>query len=121
MRPPIFRGIILKGKIKLDNSPRFLEYLSSFEGKRIELVLRERQVGRSNELNKYYWAVPVAMLSDELGYEPDEMHTALKEKFKVDSTAKLKTEEFQEYIKKVVRWAAQDLNVNIPDPNNVEY
>ena len=63
MRPPIFRGKVVKGKIELDNRDRFRVYLSTFEGKRIELVLRERNTGRSDEANRYYWGIVINMLS----------------------------------------------------------
>jgi hypothetical protein len=130
MRPPIFRGIVSKSKIRLDNPGRFMEYLATFEGKRIEFVLRERRAERSNQQNAYYWSVVVAMLADHTGYSNDEMHENLKRMFlgqidehglmRVGSTAKLKTDEFQGYIAKIVRWAAMDLSFVIPDPKQVD-
>ena len=121
MRAPIFRGKVLKGKIKLDNRERFELLVKSFEGKRIELILRERQAGRSDEANKYYWAIPVAILSEHLGYEPEELHEILKNQFKVVSTARMETAQFWEYIEKIRRWAIQFHGVNIPDPGSVDY
>lgn len=121
MRPPVFHGIVSKGKIKLDNKPRFMEYLAGFEGNRVELVLRKRNPGRSEQYNRYYWAVPVVIIGDYLGYEAEEMHKVLKEKFNVESTARMKTDEFQEYIGKIVRWAAQEFGLHIPDPESVDY
>ena len=109
MRAPCWYGTVLKGKIKLDNAPRFTEYLAGFEGKKIELVLRNRNVGRSEKMNDYYWGVVVKTIADELGYEPKEMHKALKEHLDVKSTAKLNTAEFKEYLERVRRFAAQKL------------
>jgi hypothetical protein len=120
-RPPIFRGKILRGKIVLDNRDRFRELLESFEGKRIEIVLRERSVERSDGQNKYYHAVVVKILADHLGYSSEEMHEALKKQFNVESTAKLKTSEFTEYIQQVVRWAAVTFSLMIPDPTQIDY
>ena len=111
----------IKKKIKLDNKLRFMEYLSGFEGERIELVLRKRNPGRSEQYNRYYWAVPVVIIGDYLGYEAEEMHKVLKEKFNVESTARMKTEKFQEYIEKIKRWAAQEFGLYIPDPESVDY
>jgi hypothetical protein len=131
MRPPIFRGNVSRGRVKLDNPSRFMEYLATFEGKRIEFVLRERRTERSNSQNAYYWGVVIVMLSEHTGYSTDEMHDNLKRMFlgqidehglmRVGSTAKLKTEEFQEYIAKIVRWAAMDLSLVIPDPRQIDH
>jgi hypothetical protein len=62
------------------------------------------------------------------GYDKDEMHQALKEKFlrieKVEglpstrSTADLTTLEFMDYIDEIVRWAATQ-GVDIPEPSEV--
>ncbi len=121
MRPPIFRGKVEEQRIVLDNRNRFREYLLSFEGKRVELVLRERQVTRSDQQNRYYHGVVIKILSDHLGYEPEEMHETLKKHFNVDSTSKLKTKEFKDYVDRVVRWAASELIVSIPPPTEVDF
>ncbi len=121
MRAPVFYGIVQKGHIKLDNSPQFTKYLAAFEGKRVELILRNRNVGRSEKLNDYYWGVVVKIIADELGYEPKEIHGALKEHLEVKSTAKLNTAEFKEYLERVRRFAAQKFGVNIPDPGMIDF
>jgi len=121
MRAPVFYGKVIRGKIKLDNNVRFMEYLATFEDKRIELVLRDRNVGRSENLNKYYWGVAVKTIADYLGYEPEEMHKALKEYLNVESTAKMNTKEFKEYLERVRRFAAQKFGVVIPDPGMVDF
>ena len=75
------------------------------------------------------------LLSDELGYLPDEMHEVMKQKFlnvrdvKVgtvkyqipESTTKLTTTDFEDYVSKIRIWAAKDLNVMIPLPNEAEF
>ena len=129
---PIFYGTINKGKLILEAPQRYLVHLSGLEGKRVELILRKRKSQRSLQQNKYYWGVVVEILASHCGYDPDEMHEALKVKFlsegqdektgliKVRSTTKMTTDEFIKYTDKVIRWAAQDLGVFIPDPNQVE-
>lgn len=121
MKPPIFRGKVEKGRIDLDNRGAFRTYLQSFEGKRVELVLRERSPYRSDEQNRYYHGVVVAMISDHTGYTPEETHDQLKAKFKVESTSRMKSADFQEYISRIVHWAASDLGVCIPDPNQIDF
>ena len=133
MATPIFTGIIDKGKLTLDNPQRYLVHLSKFEGKRIEIVLRKRRSQRSDGQNRWYWGVCVEILANHCGYDPEEMHEALKIKFlsdrtedekglmRVGSTARLTTDEFIAYTNRVVRWAAESLYVYIPSPNEVDY
>jgi hypothetical protein len=129
----MFSGKIEKGKLLLDEPSKYLVLLSSMEGKEIELVLRKRRSQRTLQQNKFYWAVIVEILSHHFGYEKDEMHEALKFKFlrlptgdgrqleTVMSTTKLTTVGFVNYIDKIVRWAAQDYQIWIPDPGQVDY
>ncbi len=121
MRAPIFFGNVEKGRIVLDNKERFIPYLKSFEGKRIELVLREKRTTRSGGQSRYYWGVVLAMLADHTGHSKEEMHDILKEIFKVESTAKLKTQEFEYYLSQIKIWAAEFYNLPIPDPQTIDY
>jgi hypothetical protein len=133
MTAPVFTGIIDKGKLILDQPQRYLVHLANHEGKKVELVLRKRRTKRSDSQNRYYWGVCVEILANHCGYEPEELHEALKVKFlsdrqedenglmRVRSTAKLTTDEFIAYTNRVVRWAAESLGVYIPSPNEVEY
>jgi hypothetical protein len=121
MRAPIFRGTVLKGSLKLDNRNGFKELIESLEGKRIEIVLRERTGNRTERQSAYYFSVVVQMIADYLGYTKAECHETLKKQFNIKTTTKLTTKEFQEYIDTVVRFAAQEFHVNIPDPESVEF
>lgn len=130
---PLFRGKVEKGKLMLDDPSRYLVRLSSLEGKRIELTVRKQRETRSDNQNRYYWGVIIAILSEHCGYTTDEMHDALKFKFlsdrnaddkglvKMRSTAKLSTDEFIQYTNQIVMWAAQEMNVYIPDQSQAEF
>ena len=95
----------------------------------IEKITREKQ--RSLDQNAYYWGVVVKILAWEIGYTKDEMHEALKVKFltyenvkgipTVLSTANLNTKQFEVYLEMVRRWAAMDLGIVIPEPNQVDF
>lgn len=120
---PVFRGVIKQGRIKLDTPDKYLVYLSGLEGKRIELILQKERNARTLSQNAYYWGVIIEILGNHFGYEPDEMHEALKFKFlkkhedilvTVGSTAKLSTIEFGEYLDRVMEWAAKDYGIYIP-------
>ena len=116
----IFRGKVEGGRIRLLNKGAFRSYLALFEGKPIELIIREKRYVRSDEQNKYYWGVIISILGDNFGYEKDEMHEILKKKFGIKSTSDLKSPEFKEYINKIIVWAASDLGIALPDPDSVD-
>ena len=44
------------------------------------------------------------------------MHSTIKNHFEVESTKMLSTKEFANFIEKLVRWSAVELNIIIPDP-----
>ncbi len=120
-----FRGIVKKGHLILDDPSKYLVYLSGLEGQRIELILSRERHARTLSQNKYYWGVVIEILGGHFGYEPDEMHEALKFKFlkkhedtdliTVGSTTKLSTKEFGEYLDKIMRWAATEHQCYIPE------
>lgn len=70
---------------------------------------------RSANQNNYYWRI-VQLLGDELGYTNQEMHLTIKNHFNIESTKDLERKEFSDFIERLVRWCAIELNVVIPDP-----
>ena len=123
------------GKVEFLNLPLFNRDLKQYEGRDAFVVLHPYKDKRSQNQNRYYWGVVMKLLSDELGYLPDEMHEVMKQKFlnvrdvKVgtvkyqipESTTKLTTTDFEDYVSKIRIWAAKDLNVMIPLPNEAEF
>ena len=121
IRAPLFYGKVVDHKVALDNVARWRAYLASMEGKRIELVLREKRDVRSGEQNKYYHAVVVGMISEYTGHTPEETHEILKKHFRIESTARLKTQEFEALMDRIRSWAGDMFGINIPLPNQVDY
>lgn len=124
---PVFVGLVQDGRLHIDHRKQFDAYLKRFEGHEVELEVRKRRSKRSDRQNRYWWGVVVATLAQHCGYSPDEMHEALKHKFlsqddlqrglvRIGSTAKLDTAAFAELVDRVVLWAAEDLGVIIPLP-----
>lgn len=92
---------------------------------------------RSINQNKYYWGVVVVMIKDrlnELGNDVDSVnvHDFLKDRFNTkdiftkegtvigcvgDTTTKLTTILFEEYLEKCKQFASSVLEIYIPDPN----
>lgn len=129
---PIHHGIITGDKLILDNPLRYLDYFKKLSGKRVELTLKEEKSQRSLNQNNYYWGVVLKVLSEHTGYDPDDMHEICRymflKSFKtvgnkeleyVKSTADLNTAEFEEYLEKIRRWAAVELNCYTPLPNEI--
>ena len=128
----IFVGRVEEGKLILDLPSSFNRYLMTLEGKRVTCEVKKFVKKRTDPQNKFYWAVVVDILSKELGYEKEEIHLMLRERFLrihdeqhpdfviAKSTTKLNTQEFNEYIEAIQRWAAQELQIFIPDPQTIE-
>lgn len=135
MQPiPSFTGVISDGKLDIDNVERMQSHIKSLsrdEPRKVVITIKPYRKSRSNNQNKYYWGVVIAILSDEIGYSTEEMHEALKYKFllvdnykeipTVRSTSDLSTIEFEEYMTNVRQWASADLQIYIPLPNETDY
>ena len=124
-----FRSKIKDGKLILFNRKLFDNYLLNLEDKHVDLSVKLPSKDRSNNQNRYYWGIVVDIIGKELGYTADETHEALKMKFLLDrrgkiptvrSTTVLSTKEFEDYLEDIKRWAAEFLNVVLPDPNPQE-
>ena len=107
------------------------------EGRLVEVELRPLP-RRSDQQNRYYWGVVVALITEqlqELGHEVNAelTHEFLKSKFNAkplcnaegeligeigETTTKLNKSDFIEYLDKIKRWAATFLMLNIPDPES---
>ena len=129
---PQFFGTVKGGKLTLENSDRFSEYLASLEDKEVCLWVKKAEYARSTAENRYYWGVVVRLVAEEMGLIPDEAHEFLKSLFlKVGieangkrwevtkSTADLSIADFEDYCEKCRLWAGNELNCVIPFPNEI--
>ena len=88
---------------------------------------------RTTPQNRYYFGCVVKIISDEIGYTPEETHQILKSLFlqrtvfvktkdgvnelRIEkSTTELTTIEMQEYFEHIAQWAAEKLGIYIPAP-----
>lgn len=136
----VYCGFAHGGRLRLHvyDQECFDQKISALEGKPIEVTLERATNKRTHPQNSYYWAVIVKMLSLETGHNQEEMHEILKYKFNPlakgivnkktgeieeliigHTTTNLSTIEFGEYCEKIRAWAAEFLNVNIPEPNEI--
>lgn len=122
---------VVDGKVYFLDRFNFDKAVKDWEGRKAWITIGGRKNTRSTNQNAYYWGVVVDMLAKYLGYFPDEIHEVLKQKFLParevrlnegviiipESTAKLDSAQFEDYLEKIRVWAATDLNFTIPLPN----
>lgn len=132
-----YTGKVENGELRIINRKRMDIEVKRFEGKEVEIAICKKEYRRSTQLNRYYWGVCVKMIRDFLiqsGYKvtTDDTHEWLKYKFLMAdipnietgevmkvarSTSKLKNSEMMDYIEEIKQFAAEELSLYIPDPN----
>lgn len=126
---PIHKGEVKNGVLRFADRLRFDEWLKGLDGT-VDVLVRPSRKPRSNQENNYYWGVIVQMIADHLGLSPEDVHHELRRMFlrKDDgtkafaitrSTTELFTVEAEDFYSKCRMWAAQELNLYIPLPNEV--
>ena len=129
---PVFTGEIKNNEIKIDDEIGYQIWIADLNGKRVRVIVEQETYKRTDPQNKYYWGVVVELLSQELGYETEEVHNLLKSMFlkrrvilkgkeyiSIGSTAKLSTSQFTDYIEKIKRFSSLELSIIIPESENV--
>ena len=127
----------MKFVIKCDKDKQTLiNYLKELGNDYLVDVKKQRNT-RSNMQNNYYWSCIVQVLSNELGYFPDEIHDVLRAKFlseyemisindnqialnKIGSTTALNTKAFEVYTEQIRVWAMTELGIRLMLPNEYE-
>ena len=135
MKPvPVFTGFVsASGHLDIDDRPALLGHLKTLAGRNVEMVVKPKRMQRTLNQSAYWWAVPVKMLAEELGYTPSQMHYALLgECFGYQpgpmgqpvpvkpSSSDLSVEEFTHLIDWVLTWAPTELRVTLPAPGETE-
>jgi len=124
-----WHGKVKKGRFK-PYDEGFKSAFYHYEGKEITLTVQRKKKQRSNNQNNYLWGVVYELLSQHLGYTPDEIHDLMRLKFwfkfigdvKIPkSTTKMKTSDFEEYASKIRQFSSIELGCYIPMPNEVDY
>ena len=134
-------GEVRGGKLRIRDRATFDESLRTLrDGLQVEVEITRLLATRSPQQNKYYWGVVIQSLCDLSGYAPQEMHDICKLQFIPKhlgvtratgdvvaeftlggSTRTLTTIEFQNYCEQIKQWAAAELDVYIPDPDERGY
>lgn len=134
-------GTIKAGKLFIRDRAAFNSAISGLkDGWEVELQVTRLQATRSQQQNRYFWGVVIKAISDYTGYGPDETHELLKQMFipkelailkgngdVIDrfvmggSTRSMDTVEFGHYMERIKEWAAQELDIYIPDADERGY
>jgi hypothetical protein len=125
------------GTLHIVHRAKFDEDIKRFSGKDIELLVQKKKAYRSSPQNRYYWGIIVELVMQGMNHVGNEMnkqetHEFIKANFNYKeivneetgevfratlSTSELNKSEFSEMTEKIKRFAAEYLNVEIPDPN----
>lgn len=128
-----------QGQLKLRNRRAFASAMRQMKDGEYLVTIARAHATRSLAQNALYWGVYIHVLSEYTGFTPDDMHEVLKAKFIPKrlaisdgngeiqgefvvggTTTRMNKVEFGEYLGEIQRWAAEDLGVNIPDPEEQE-
>lgn len=137
MSEVVTTGSIRRGRLEIRNRKKFTEAVKRMRDGEVLITVTRKHATRSVQANRYYWGVVVELLSEHTGYTPEEIHEVLKAKFipkrlsVSDGNGEIKGEfviggtttsmnklEFGEFITNIRQWAAEELDVIIPDPDN---
>lgn len=103
------------------------------EGKEYYLEIKAVKEQRSLSQNQYYWAVVVAMFSEQTGYTKQEAHQQLSWNFLsywktskndinkqfVKSTTELNTSDFERYLEECRIFIWHEFQIKVPLPNEL--
>jgi hypothetical protein len=136
MNPTItFKGKQTNGKLVIYAPGSFSTHLRGLGHGDLDIVVKRHKEQRSKNQNDYYWAVVVTPLAEYLGWDPDDLHEFYKANFFAKratmkakggvniealiprSTTELKTDEYEEVLDVIRRWAKEFHDFDIPLPN----
>ena len=125
-----------RGKLQVSMTPSFERGLKTFRDGPVTVRIERKRASRSKQQNKYWWGVCIALVSEHTGYSPEEVHEIAKQLFLPKrlavangngeivgeyvlggSSGKLDVVEFGEFMERFKQWAAETLDVVIPDPS----
>jgi hypothetical protein len=128
---------VKEGKLALSDAQKktIAVFLHRNEGNHVRLTFSKPGKPRSNNQNKFLWGVMYAMIAEETGNTTEDIHAFCRASFlpksfitlggqerEVEkSTTDLSTDEMSAYQDRIRAFAAQELNLVIPLPNQIDY
>lgn len=130
---PTFAAEVLEDlTLRFINPAKLKQHLLPLKGQIVMVTAEKLRKHRTDDQNRYYRGVVLKMIADHSGYSGQEeleaLHYEMRRRFLPNrgrlnipvSTTALDTVEMTEYIENIRRWAAEELQLYIPDPNEVE-
>jgi len=135
-RLELYGHIDTGGAFRLHHRQRFDDWCRQNRGKDVAVRFERKRSRRSDPQNRYYFGIVIKEIGirlRDLGHqwiEDEDVHEMMKQKFNFErivsdhgealdlpkSTASMTTTQFSEYIERVRQWAADFLEIYIPDP-----
>lgn len=129
-------GFVDGGKLHILNKNRMEDDLRQFKNGDVQIIIKRRGK-RSLPQNAYYWGCIIEEIKYNLldrGYRhtAEEIHEFLKQKFNYEpivieatgeridigqSTTEMNKDDFSVYVDRIKEWAAQSLELIIPEAN----
>ena len=138
MRVEIYADLDADGQMSDRKKREVRDALKTFAGKRVVVSVDRKYNRRSNSQNRFFHGVVLQVIGDaliEAGYNEARSAEWVKDFVKVNcltqdvitedgqvfksirKTSELTTSEFNDLIATVQQWAAENLGVYVPDPN----
>lgn len=130
---PTFAAEVLEDlTLRFINPAKLKQHLLPLKGQIVMVMAEKLRKHRTDDQNRYYRGVVLKTIADHSGYSGQEeleaLHYEMRRRFLPNrgrlnipvSTTALDTVEMTEYIENIRRWAAEELQLYIPDPNEVE-
>ena len=133
--PIVITARLKRGKMVLDRDALKAQ-LAGARDCQLTVTIERAHATRSAAQNAWYWSQVLKLISEHTGYTVDEVHELMKAKFNAkvmvvtnaagelvsedrvgQTTTKLNKLTFGDYCEQIRIWAAQELDVYIPDPD----
>lgn len=122
-------GKVTDGVLYIKEVQEFKRYLLSFKGD-VEVVVSKPQSKRSIQQNRYLWGVAYKLICEHTGNNKKDIHEFLLNKFAprkyieiegkteivTKRSSKMSKIDFMNYKESIQQWAAEVLELYIPDP-----
>tara|TARA_R100000808_G_scaffold283_3_gene1671 strand:+ start:60 stop:401 length:342 start_codon:yes stop_codon:yes gene_type:complete len=108
-----FTGKVKNGSLIFHDEAGLKRHLNGIKGD-VWVDIKEAPKTRSTQQNNYYRHI-IRQIGNHLGYDEDEMHDVIKQRFGIQSTKDLDTEEFSELLDRIIRFSA-GLGFVVKDP-----
>lgn len=115
--------------LRFINPAKIKQHLLPFKGQIVMVTAEKLRKHRTDDQNRYYRGVVLKTIADGCGYRGSEeleaLHQEMRRRFLPKrgrlnipvSTTDLNTQEMTDYIEAIRDWAATELGIYVPEPN----